>query len=753
VLSDLGAVVVKLEGPGGDPVRRRPPLFGPGAEGAISSLFVYLNTGKQSMVVEEPVAEQLPGLCDEVDVLITDETTQGPIPPGLPPRLIWCSLSPYGLVGPYSGFQGTHLTIFHSGGEGHLLPSGLGWELFPDRPPVQIGSQMGDYDTGASAAVAILAACVRQRRCGIGERIDVSAQEAQLTLNRTRLSRFNHDGVQLRRGPSQYGIGGMIRCRNGYIQLVGLRPEHWDRLVSGPDGAGLRPADNGAGHGADGDDAWRGRALRDWCAARDKEQVTRLLAAAGCPVGAYASPADLVASPQLAHRGFFQQVDQPGVGIVTLPGVAYRLSATPVRVEGAPRLGAGTGLPVRPDEPPPRELPPAGPLEGIRVLDFTWAAAGPYATLLLAFLGAEVIKVESSRRLDPARRGFMQDYGGVNRSPNFDELNLNKRSFVVDLTQPAGLELVTRLVAVSDVVVDNFRPGVMARYGLDAETLRAQRRDLIVASSSANGATGPEAAGAGLASVFGATGGLGEQTGYPDGPPTEVGESTDYRSANALAIALLAALLHRQRSGEGQAIDLASREVVVSTAPHALLAHLAGADWTPRVGNDDRALSPHGLYPCADSDDWIAIAVRGQPDWKELCEVLGEPGWGESFSTAPERAGARETIDKVISAWTQQHTSGDAFRQLQARGIPASPSFTNKDLATDPHVVARQVFVEVDHPDIGRHLVMRAPWIMAGADCSIRRSGPLLGQDNAYVLETILGISPGEHAQYADVFR
>jgi crotonobetainyl-CoA:carnitine CoA-transferase CaiB-like acyl-CoA transferase len=393
------------------------------------------------------------------------------------------------------------------------------------------------------------------------------------------------------------------------------------------------------------------------------------------------------------------------------------------------------------------------PLEGIRVADFTWAAAGPYATLLLALLGAEVIKVESSRRLDPARRGFMQDYGGVNRSPNFDELNLNKRSFVVDLTQPAGLGLVKRLVAVSDVVVDNFRPGVMARYGLDAESLLAHRPGLIVASSSANGASGPEAAGAGLASVFGATGGLGEQTGYADGPPSEVGESTDYRSANALAIAVLAALLHRQRTGEGQAIDLASREVVVSTAPDALLAHLAGVDWRPRIGNDHRILSPHGLYPCSGVDDWIAIAIRDQREWKELCAVLDEPTWGDAFPSSAARAQEQTTIDHAITTWARQRPAAAAFHLLQARGIPACPSFTNRDLATDPHLAARGVFVEVDHPEVGRHRVMRAPWILTGADCSVRRPGPLLGQDNGYVLETILGIPTAEHAQFTEVFR
>ncbi len=214
------------------------------------------------------------------------------------------------------------------------------------------------------------------------------------------------------------------------------------------------------------------------------------------------------------------------------------------------------------------------------MLDFTWAAAGPYATCLLALLGADVVKVESTRRPDPARRGFLADYGGINRSPNFNEINLDKRSFQVDLSQADGLDLVHRLVDWADVVVDNFRPGVMARFGLDAEALLERRPELLVVSSSANGSTGPDALAAGLASIFGATGGLSEQTGYLDGPPTEIGESTDYRSANALAVAILAALLHRARTGQGQHVDLASREVVAASSPDALLAHQLGVAGT-----------------------------------------------------------------------------------------------------------------------------------------------------------------------------
>ena len=198
-----------------------------------------------------------------------------------------------------------------------------------------------------------------------------------------------------------------------------------------------------------------------------------------------------MSSAQLEHRAFFRDVDDGRGGCLRMPGPPYRFSSTPVEVRSAPVLGSSHGF--RGERTAHRSVAPGRGLEGVRVLDFTWAAAGPYATCLLALLGADVVKVESTRRPDSARRGFLADYGGINRSPNFNELNLGKRSFQVDLSQEAGLELVHRLVDWADVVVDNFRPGVMARFGLGAAALLERRPDLLVVSSSANGSTGPDA--------------------------------------------------------------------------------------------------------------------------------------------------------------------------------------------------------------------------------------------------------------------
>jgi len=750
VLSDLGADVVKIEPPGGAPARASAPRRPDAAPDEPGGRFVYLNTGKASVVVAETPegAERLRDLASECDIVVTDRRDLGVGAAG--DATIVMAVTPFGLSGPYAGYRGPHLVTFHAGGEGSILPSGPGWKLFPERPPIQIGSDIAEYDAGWNAAVAVLAACYDRSRTGRGQRVDVSVQESELTLNRTRLSRFNNDGVTLHREGSRYGFLGMVACRDGWVQLVGLTPDQWDALAASPDADGLADPRVATAAARAADMAAAAEALLAWCTARDKADVVRILTPLGCPVGAYTLPSELLSSPQLEHRAFFRDVDDGRGGILRVPGPPYRLSATPAQVRAAPALGSSSGFRrARAAHP---ALAPGRGLVGVRVLDFTWAAAGPYATCLLALLGAEVVKVETAGRPDPARRGFLADYGGIDRSPNFNELNLNKRSFRVDLSQEDGLALVHRLVDWADVVADNFRPGVMARFGLGPGALLERRPDLVVVSSSANGSTGPDALAAGLASIFGATGGLSEQTGYPDGPPTEIGESTDYRSANAMAVAILAALLYRARTGVGQHIDLASREVVVASSPDALLAHQLGVAWDVRVGNRHRDLAPHDVYPAAGADDWVAVAVGDDTEWAALCRVLGREEWARAYPTADARRAADTLVADAITAWTRERSSRDAFETLQAAGVPAMAVMTNEALADDPHVAAREVFVDVEHPDIGRTRVMRAPWLFSDLDCGVRH-GPRIGQDNDYVLGTLLQLSPRERAEISEVLR
>ena len=753
LLADLGADVLMVEPPTGHPLRRAAPRRPDGP----SARFAHLSTGKRSVVVDSPDRDgaRLHALVAAADVVVTD------LPPerveilvGPPADAIVACIRPFGSDGPASNDPARHLTIFHASGEGSILPSGRGWIDFPERAPIQIGSEIAYFDAGWNAAVAVLATLYDRLRGGRAQRIDVSVQESELSLNRTRLSRFTNDGVPLGREGPRYGITGMLECADGWAQVVGVRDDQWDLLLESPDGAELRDprfagAEARAEHMAE-----LGEALAAWCAARPKTDVARIMSGIGAPAGIFADPSDLLASAQLEHRGFFQPVSDGCGGTVALPGMPFRLSGTPVSLRAGPAIGSADGFPDRAAVPAASETVRTSGrmLEGIRVLDFTWAGAGPYATLLLALLGADVVKVESSRRLDPARRGFLADYGGVNRSPNFSELNLNKRSVQIDLTQAEGLAIVQRLAGTVDVVVDNFRPGVMDRFGLGAADLLAAHPHLVVASSSANGSTGPDAMGAGLASIFAATGGVSAQTGYCDGPPTEVGESMDYRSGYAFAVGILAALLHCARTGEGQHVDLSSREVAIVTAPTALLAHVFGVPWEPRVGNRHHVVAPHDVYPCADGE-WLAVAVGDDKEWAGLCRAVGHDEWIARYPTHDERRAAIEVLDEAIAAWTAVRAARDAAASLLVAGVPASPVMTNAALASDPHLAARGVFVDVEHPEIGVQRVMRAPWRFSEWDCTIHRAGPLLGADTEAVVGALDGLPSLSPERAAEVFR
>ena len=261
VLGDLGAEVVKVEPPGGHPARRWGPRRRDAAADEPGGRFLYLNTGKSSVVVADGAdgAARLAELVSDCDVVVTDRREHLSLGEGSEAITV-VAITPFGLTGPYAAYRAHHLVVFHAGGEGAILPSGAGWKLFPERPPVQIGSDVAEYDAGWNAAVAVLAACYDRLRTGRGQRIDVSVQESELTLNRTRLSRFNNDGVTLHREGNRYGFFGMIECRDGWVQLVGLTADQWDALAASADAGEL--ADPRVATAAAARTTWRLRPAR-----------------------------------------------------------------------------------------------------------------------------------------------------------------------------------------------------------------------------------------------------------------------------------------------------------------------------------------------------------------------------------------------------------------------------------------------------------------------------------------------------------
>lgn len=385
-----------------------------------------------------------------------------------------------------------------------------------------------------------------------------------------------------------------------------------------------------------------------------------------------------------------------------------------------------------------------GLLAGIRVADFTIHAAGPFCTLLLAELGAEVIKIESSVRLDITRRPHPV-YGRF-EVPPFDMVNAGKSSVTLNLKAAKGLELAKRLVARSDLVVENFRPGVMERLGLSYPQLREVRPDLIMLSISTSGQTGPEREIAGYAPMFSALGGLGHLTGYPDGPPVELRHAMDHTNGLVGAFAIVVALNYRRRTGQGQYIDLAMREVASTLIGEVLLAQAING-WAPgRMGNRDPSMVPHGVYRCKGSDRWVAIAVGSDAEWRALCRALGDPAWARDpeVADAAGRRAREDEIDARISEWCGERPPEEVLWRLQRAGVAATPSMSAEDLLRDPHLRERGAFPTVTDARRGSRPVVGPPWRFSATPAAIARWSPDLGEHNEYVLSELLGLDRSE---------
>ena len=376
------------------------------------------------------------------------------------------------------------------------------------------------------------------------------------------------------------------------------------------------------------------------------------------------------------------------------------------------------------------------PLAGIRVTDFTNHAAGPYCALMLALLGAEVIRIESRVRLDIQRRPHPV-YGRV-EVPNFDHLAGHKKSITLNLKTPAGAELARELIAVSDAVVENFRSGVMARLGLAWDALTVINPRLVMLSLSAYGQEGPDSARPGYAPIFAAEGGLGSMTGYPDGPPGEIRNNMDHQAGLTAAFVLVSLLEERQHSGRGAYADLAAREVATMMVGESVVQYLAGGSPT-RLGAGHPTWCPHAIYPTAGNDRWIAIAVRSDDEWEALVKAMGRPPWTRGLATEDARRSRRDEIDRRLAGWTVDQDGTELAAALQSRGVCAEISMTAQDLLEDSHLLKRGSITTVHHSEHGTRQTIEAPWRFALADTPYDTWSPALGEHNEEIICGLLG--------------
>lgn len=392
-------------------------------------------------------------------------------------------------------------------------------------------------------------------------------------------------------------------------------------------------------------------------------------------------------------------------------------------------------------------------LKGVRIADFGHVLAGPYSTMLLGALGAEVIKIETRKRIDEQR---VQHGSGASKdcesSSNFFEINLNKRSITIDLSQPRGAELARRVVSVSDVVMENMRPGVMAKLGLGYKDLRKVKPDIIMLSLSGYGGTGPYRAYTAYAPCFSCFGGQAELTGYEDAEPNTLTSSCDSRAGTAGTFAILMALNLREQTGQGQYIDLSSSEALNAMVGDQMMDFAMNGRSPTRHGNHDAIMAPHNCYRCSGSDEWISIAVGSEDEWARLCAAMGNPQWASDpdFDTQLGRWNNQKKLDALIEQWTTRHDKLALMKLLQENGVAAMPSMKAEDLFADPHLAARDAILEIEHPVLGKRRTIAPPWKLTETPAQVFSAAPLLGQDNEYVFRNLLQLSESDYKQLVE---
>jgi crotonobetainyl-CoA:carnitine CoA-transferase CaiB-like acyl-CoA transferase len=765
LLADFGAEVVKIERPDcGSPTRSMAPIIGDDGGPECSALFAYLNTNKRSVVLDVASAggiDTLHRIIGTADAIVDDHAPSWVEAAGVSandvarryPALVFCSITPYGGGAPPEFQNAKSINVFNSSGWGYHTPS----HADPTKPPLKgPGRFLADYEAGLDAALCVVASLFRHLHSGKGEYIDVSQQAVLASRADCVLGRFITGEVaaeNTREDYDQQGPASFFACADGFVYLYMTSRNHWmglKKLMGQPEWLD------------EFDDDWLEfsvtpekvvtlqNGFAKWVAGLTKDAAADEAQRLGVPLVPVKSAADLKNSPQYRHRGFFQHITHPVLGSAAYPTVPYLMSASPAGVtRAAPTLGQHTaeiadsietprsGPTVKSAQLKPPKVSRGGPLQGVRVVELTKVWAGPYAGKLLAFLGAEVIKVESSSNPDE-----MRAYGGtdINHAPYFLSINPEVLSVELDLKSAADVDCLRDLIAHSDIVVNNLRPGAMERLGLSYQQLKSIKGDIISVSIKMWGNNGPLGYQTGYAPCFAALAGLASLVGYRGGPP--LGTSMRYGDSTvgaAAALAAVTALLHRDLSGEGQFVDVSAVETLSSMIGDCLLEQdLTGTHASPE-GNRDPDMAPHNCYPCS-GGDWISVAVADDRQWRALCDVLGATTLADDarYAAMPERLQHTDTLDTDLARFTKSRDAAQLAQRLRLAGVPSSKSATSLDVISDQLLWERELYRFVSDHREGQRPILAAPWRMSAAPTEIARGAPVLGEHNDYVLQEIL---------------
>jgi crotonobetainyl-CoA:carnitine CoA-transferase CaiB-like acyl-CoA transferase len=787
VLAGLGADVIKVEPPGGGDSRRAAPVV-PGLPESLASLYFHaFDRGKRSVVLDLESArgrEEFTALVATADFVIENAGPGAMDARGLGfaalraarPDLVYVAISPFGQSGPYAHHLATDLTLCAMGGAMSLMGE-------PDRRPVRVTVPQVWHHAAVEGALAALVAHQRALSSREAQFVDVSVQAAMFWTGLNAMIAHAIQGKNIERNGTWLQLSTFVTplvypCADGEVTLIataqtlrGLIP--W-MLASGAV-----------------DEAWVAR--EDWTTyevrmltgselavpvdeVRERiEAFTRKhrkveLFDGGIARNITLAPvntvSDVLALEHLAVRDFWRPVALADGRILRAAGPFARLSRTPVAFTPAPELGihtvevmnsvdrsaAGRVRPQAVTRQAASATAPGLPFEGVKFADFSWIGVGPITAKAFADHGATVVHVETDKPADRLRLvgPFKDGVAGINRCQFFGAFNTSKLSLQLDLKRPDGLAIAKRLIEWADICLDSFTAGTMGKLGLGYEAMRERNPGLIMASTCLMGQTGPAARLAGYGYHAASVCGFYEVTGWDDrAPGGPFNAYTDTIAPRFLAATLAAALDHRRRTGEGQYIDGAQMESSLHfLGPELLAAQVTGKN-ARRAGNDSPTAAPHDAFPCAGEDQWCAIAVETDEQWRALRHVLGDPAWARTsaLDTAEGRVAHRALLDRELSAFTARHAPRALMDLLQAAGVPAGMVQRSSDHQEDPQLAHRNFFHPIDHPEMGSVPYEGHAYQITGYDHGPRFAAPCLGEHSYQVLREVLELDDDEIAR------
>ncbi len=788
LLADLGAEVIKVEPPGGDPGRLDPrgPYAGDRTSDPEANLAWWAaNRGKASVVIDlDDAADRarFDELVAGADSVVESWGPGGMAARGLDPdellarhpHLVVTSISPFGSDGPYAAHRGPDLVVTAQAGQVWLTGDA-------DRPPVRVSAPQSMLLASAEAAVHTLVALQHAARTGQGQRVDAAALTAvvRALMNGTEFKALMgwemvRSGSEVAYAPNRPRM--VFRCADGHITFMcpfgALGGPGVLALMEWADKDGievpalLRGLDvldstiwadlEAAGHVPEVVAILEGLSERVF-ATRTKDELYRDAVDRRLLLAPVSTAADLHHDRQLAARDYWQQVDVPGHGTATFPGPWAVLSGTPLQPTPAPpTIGQHNATVTARPRRAPVPTEPAGqdPFAGLKVWDMSWVGVGPLTARYLADYGATVVRLDNGTRADVLRVNppFRDGVPGINRSGFYADFNASKLGLGLDLAVAEAREVALRMTAWADVVLESFTPHALRSMGLHYDALREVNPSVVMLSTCMQGQTGPHRDYRGFGQLMGGLTGFYQLTGWPDRDPAMVfGAYTDFVAQRFCATALIAALDHRRRTGQGQHIDVSQLEASINLLGPELLDYDVNGRVATRQGNRDPRMAPHGVFPCRAvgtglaGERWVAIAVEDDDQWQALVEVLDRPTWATdpALHTLAGRKAAEDGIEGHLAAWTADQDAATLAARLQPK-VAAAPVNPPDDLHRDPQLAHLGYFETLDHPVMGPTAYNGMQARLSATPGWLRKPAPCLGEDTLMVLSDLLGYDDDE---------